>query len=106
VPCFARDCAWSLCEGCDGSPRGIEANDDGAGFGLVEVMSLSFWKLCEDAEFEAIKPVHSASKPLDNVGSLGKNNIGCGGDRNVARVKPGRQFANGPKQRCRLSNSC
>jgi hypothetical protein len=25
---------------------------------------LSFWKLCEDAEFEAIKPVHSECKPL------------------------------------------
>jgi hypothetical protein len=42
----------------------MEAKDEVAGLGLDDVTSLSFWKLCEDAEFEAIKPVHSECKPL------------------------------------------
>jgi hypothetical protein len=42
----------------------MDAKDEGSGFGLGEVLILSFWKLCEDAVFEAIKPVYSECKPL------------------------------------------
>ena len=79
----------------------MDANDEGAGLGLVEVTSLSFWKLCEDAEFEAIKPVHSVCKPLEGAGSLlvGIIYSAAKTDREVAgacRVEPEQQFAGGP----------
>lgn len=79
----------------------MEANEEGAGFWVVS--SLSFWKLCEDAEFEAIKPVHSESKPLKSAGNLGMNitkrqlSGGCAGHKGRAGIP---NCSRGTMQRC------
>lgn len=90
----------------------MDANDEGAGLGLVEVTSLSFWKLCEDAEFEAIRPVHSECKPLEGAGSLLVRIIYCvlqcgedrPGRRRWVQGRAGKQFAGGPTRENGQSN--